>query len=98
MIYLPFLVLTQIQNPHLIHRILPQPPMTALSDYQQFMPWDIMEITPLPGIFLHLAIVLLCLWLGLVVLRFPIFDLSFFLWVGASLSLLLLLGVPRPKL
>jgi hypothetical protein len=54
------------------------------------MPGALMEVAPLPGIFLHLPIVLLCLWLGLVVMRFPIFSLSFVLWVRDSLSLLLL--------
>jgi hypothetical protein len=56
-----------------------------------------MEVSPLPDIFLHLSIVLF-LWLGIVVPRFTIFSLSFFLWVVASHSLLLLWGVPRPKL
>jgi hypothetical protein len=64
--------------------------MTSLSEINSVMPGALMEVTPLPGIFLHLPIVLLFLWLGLVVLRFPIFSLSFVLWVGASLSLLLL--------
>jgi hypothetical protein len=35
MIYLPFLVLTQSQNLHMIQRILFRPPMTALRDNQQ---------------------------------------------------------------
>jgi hypothetical protein len=57
-----------------------------------------MEVAPLPGIFLCLSSVLLCLWLGLVVLILSIFSLSFVLWVGAALSWLLFLEVPRPKL
>jgi hypothetical protein len=57
-----------------------------------------MEVAPLPGIFLCLSGVLLYLQLGLVVLMLSIFYLSFFLRVGAALSLLLLCGVPRPKL
>jgi hypothetical protein len=51
---------------------------------------DLMEATPLPGIFICLPIVLLFLRLEMVVLRFPIFALSFVLWVGDSLALLLL--------
>jgi hypothetical protein len=43
-----------------------------------------MEVAPLPSIFLRLTSVLLCLWPRLAVLRVSIFDLSFFLWVGAS--------------
>ena len=49
-----------------------------------------MEVTPLLGIFLRLSIVLIFLQLGLVVLRFLIFALSFFLQVGDALALLLL--------
>jgi hypothetical protein len=56
-----------------------------------------MEVTPLHGIFLRLPIVLIFLWIRLVFLRFSIFSLPFFLWVGDSLALLLLRGVPRPK-
>ena len=62
------------------------------------MPRDLMEVAPLPGIFLCLSGVLLCLRLGLVVLILSIFALSFVLWVGAALSWLLLCGVPKPKL
>jgi len=47
---------------------------------------DVMEVTPLPSTFLHLPIVLLFLCFGLVVLRLPIFSLSFVLWVGAALD------------
>jgi hypothetical protein len=57
-----------------------------------------MEVTPLPGIFLCLSGVLLCLQLGWVVLILSIFSLTFFMWVGATLSCLLLRGVTRPKL
>jgi hypothetical protein len=57
-----------------------------------------MDVAPLPSIFLCLSGVLLCLWLVLVVLILPIFSLSSVRWVGATLSLLLLCGVPRPKL
>jgi hypothetical protein len=54
------------------------------------MPGALMELTPLPSVFLCLPIVLLCLWLRLVVLRLSILSLSFVLWVGAAFSLLLL--------
>jgi hypothetical protein len=54
------------------------------------MPRDFMEFTPLPIIFLHLIITLLCLWLGLVVLKGSMLVLSFVLWVGAAFTLLLL--------
>ena len=54
------------------------------------MPWALIEVAPLPGIFLHLPIVLIFFHPGLVVMRFPIFSLPFVLWVRASLSLLLL--------
>jgi hypothetical protein len=53
------------------------------------MPGALMELTPLPSVFLCLPIVLLCLWLRLVVLRLSILSLSFVLWVGAAFSLLL---------
>ena len=49
-----------------------------------------MEVAPLPGIFLCLFGVLLFLQLGLVVMILSIFDISFFRWVGAALSWLLL--------
>ena len=58
----------------------------------------LMEVAPLPSIFLCLFSVLLCLQLGLVVLILSIFYLYFFLWVGAALSWLFLCGFPRPKL
>ena len=54
------------------------------------MPRALMEVTPLPGIFLCLSGVLLFLRLGLVVLILFIFSLSFVRWVGAALSYLLL--------
>ena len=50
------------------------------------MPRALMEVAPLPDIILCLFGVLLCLWLGLVVLILSIFALSFVLWVGATLS------------
>jgi hypothetical protein len=52
-----------------------------------------MEITPLSGIFLCLFGVLLCWWIGLVVLILYVFALSFVLWVGAALSWIFLCGV-----
>ena len=55
-----------------------------------FLPRALMEVAPLPGIFLCLSGVLLCLWLVLVVLILSIFALSFVRWVGATLSWLLL--------
>ena len=76
------MVLTQSQNPHLIHNISPQPPTTINS----VMPRSLMEVVPLHGVFLCLSGVLLCLWLGLVVLILSIFSLSFVLWVGATPS------------
>ena len=45
-----------------------------------------MEVAPLPGIFLCLSGVLLCLRIGMVVMVFSIFYLSFFLRVAATLS------------
>jgi hypothetical protein len=57
-----------------------------------------MEVAPLPDIFLCLSSVLICLRFEMVVLMLSIFSLSFFLWVGASLSCIFLRGVPRPKL
>ena len=57
-----------------------------------------MEVAPLPCVFLCLSSVLICLRLGPVVLILSIFALSFFRWVGATLSWILLWGVPRPKL
>ena len=54
------------------------------------MPRALIEVAPLPDIFLCLFGVLLCLWLGLVVLILFIFDLSFVLWVEAAFSWLLL--------
>jgi hypothetical protein len=57
-----------------------------------------MEVAPLSSIFLCLSGVLLCLRLGMVVLILSIFALFFVLWVGATLSWLLLCGAPRPKL
>jgi formate-dependent nitrite reductase membrane component NrfD len=57
-----------------------------------------MEVTPLPGIFLCISSVLLCFWIELVVMILSIFFLSFVLWVGVTLSHLLLRGVPKPKL
>jgi hypothetical protein len=66
---------------------------------------DLMEVTPLPGIFLCLSgvllclsSVLLCLRSRLVVLRQSVFSLSFILWVGAAISWLLLSRVTRSKL
>jgi hypothetical protein len=56
------------------------------------------ETTPLPSVFLCLTIVLLCLHLRLVFLRFSILHLCFFLWVGDAFSLLQLCGVHIPKL
>jgi hypothetical protein len=56
-----------------------------------------MEVTPFPGIFLCLSSVLICLWLGLIVLMLCIFSLSFVFRVGDALSLFLLLEVPMPK-
>jgi hypothetical protein len=50
------------------------------------MPRALMEVTPLPGIFLCLSDVFLYLQLGLVVLILSIFYLSFVLWVRAALS------------
>ena len=50
------------------------------------MPRDLMEVAPLLGIFLCLSGVLICLWLGIVVLILSIFSLSFVRWVGAVLS------------
>ena len=50
------------------------------------MPRALMEVAPLPGIFLCLSNGLLHLRIGLVVLILSIFSLSFVLWVGASLS------------
>jgi hypothetical protein len=58
----------------------------------------LMEVAPLPDIFLCISSVVLFFQLEMVVLRISIFYLSFFLWVGASLSFLFLCGVPRPKL
>jgi hypothetical protein len=49
-----------------------------------------MEFTPLPSVFIYLLITLLCLQLGLVVLRGSILALPFVLWVGASFALLFL--------
>jgi hypothetical protein len=54
------------------------------------MPRALMEVAPLPGIFLCLSGVLLCLRLVLVVLILSIFALSFVRSVGAALSWLLL--------
>jgi hypothetical protein len=54
------------------------------------MPTALMEVTPLLGIFLCLSDVLLFLWLGLVVMILCIFSLFFVLWVGATLSWILL--------
>ena len=62
------------------------------------MPRALREVAPLPGIFLCLFGVLLCLRLILVVLILSIFSLTFVWWVEATLSWLLLCGVPRPKL
>ena len=56
-----------------------------------------MEVAPLPGIFIFLSGVLICLWIGLVVLILSIFSLSFVMWVGAAISWILLCGVPRAK-
>jgi hypothetical protein len=50
----------------------------------------LMEIAPLPSVFLCLPIVLILLWIRLVVLRLSIIAPSFVLWVGAAFSLLLL--------
>jgi hypothetical protein len=58
----------------------------------------LMEVTPLPGIFLCLSGVLVFLQPGLVVLRLSVFALSFIPQVGVALSWILLWGVPRPKL
>jgi len=77
---------------HLIHQWL------LWATINSVMPGALMEVAPLTDIFLHLPIVLICLQLGIVFLRFPIFSLSFFLRVGATLALLLLWGVYRPKL
>ena len=54
------------------------------------MPRALMEVAPLPGIFLYLSSALLCLRLVLVVLILSIFVLSFVGWVEAALSWLLL--------
>jgi hypothetical protein len=54
------------------------------------MPWTLMEVTQLLGVFLHISFVLLCLLLRLVVLRLTIFSLPFFIWVGDALNLLVL--------
>ena len=53
------------------------------------MPRALMEVAPLPGIFICVYGVLLCLWFGLVVLILSIFSLSFVLWVRGSLSWIL---------
>ena len=60
----------------------PQPPTTINS----VIPGVLMEAAPLPGIFLCLSGVLIFLWPGLVFMILSIFTLSFFLWVGATLS------------
>jgi hypothetical protein len=62
------------------------------------MPGDFIEFAPLLDIFLCLSGVLLFLHPRMVLLRLSIFDMSFVLRVGASLSWIFLCGVPRPKL
>jgi hypothetical protein len=57
-----------------------------------------MEFALLPSVFLHLPITLLCLWLRLVVLQFPILPFPFVLCVGAAFSQLLLCCIRRSKL
>jgi hypothetical protein len=64
--------------------------MTSLSDNQQCYARGSYGSHTTSRVFLHLSIVLLCLRLRLVVLRLSIFSLPFVLWVGATLSLLLL--------
>ena len=59
---------------------------------------SLMELTPLPNVFLCLLIVLLCLRIRMVFLILSILSLCFVLRVGATFSLLLLWGVHRPKL
>jgi hypothetical protein len=54
------------------------------------MPRDVMEVAPLPNIFLCFSGVLLYLWLRMVVQILSIFSLSFVLWVEATLSWILL--------
>ena len=47
---------------------------------------DLMEISPLSNVFLHLSNVLLCFHLTLVALRLSIFSMPFVLQVDASLD------------
>ena len=47
-----------------------------------------MLFTPFSHVLLRILITLLRLWLGLVVLRVAIFDLSLVVWVGATFSFL----------
>jgi hypothetical protein len=58
----------------------------------------LIEVTLLHVVSLCLSIILLYLQLRLVVLRLSMFSLPFFLWFGASLSLLMLLGISKPKM
>jgi hypothetical protein len=58
----------------------------------------LMELAPLPNVFIFLPIVLIFLQLRLVVLRLSIIALSFALWVGTAFSMLMLFGVRKPKL
>ena len=53
------------------------------------MPRALMEVAPLPNIFLCLYGVPLCLRLEIVVLILSIFSLSFVMWFGAALSCLM---------
>jgi hypothetical protein len=77
----PFSSSNQSQNPHLIHRISPQPPMTIFEKKSTVLcsKGILWKSHHFSSIFLHLSIVLLCFWLRLVVLRLSIFSLPFVL-------------------
>ena len=57
-----------------------------MERWSSIIPRALMEVAPLPGIFVCLFGVIIYLWHGLVVLILSIFSLSFVRWVGASLS------------
>ena len=85
-----FLVLSQSRNPHLVRGFQLIHKLLLRVAFNSVMRWALMKLAPLPSVFLYILIVLIWLQIILLFLRFSILSLPFVLWVGASLSLLLL--------